>query len=342
MSKGEENCFQWPIIGHSNIVSYLKKSLLSEKVSHAYLFAGPLHIGKTTVTENFVNSLVCENLHQGKGPVPCNVCKCCQQVANKIHPDINWLGREINEKTDKLKKNISIEQIRALQGKLSLHSFLNSYKVAVINEAETLSQEAANSLLKTLEEPTAKTVIILLATSISRLPKTIVSRCQVIKFLPVNTKEILDYLIGLKVDRKKAKTLAVLSSGFPGLAINYFTKPDEYNDFKEKVKQFVNLLKNDINYRFKTVGELINSSDIDETKEYLEIWTGVLRDLVLIKNSTPNLINNLSLATDLEELVDCYSKDNLIKIIKEVKLAKCYLDANVNPKLTLENLVLNF
>ena len=170
MSKKSEDQFKWPIIGHSNIVSYLKKCLATNNASHAYLFVGQSHIGKTTVAESFVNSLICENLHQGNGQVPCGACQCCQQLSNKIHPDVYWLKREINEKTGELRKNISIEQIRELQNKLSLHSFLNSYKVAVINEAEALSQEAANSILKTLEEPTAKTVLIIKSSPWSRIP----------------------------------------------------------------------------------------------------------------------------------------------------------------------------
>ena len=81
----------------------LEALLSSGKYVHAYLFAGPAHIGKTTVAKNFVNSLICENLPKGKGPVPCGQCQCCRQLANKIHPDVFWLSRESDEKTEKLK-----------------------------------------------------------------------------------------------------------------------------------------------------------------------------------------------------------------------------------------------
>ncbi len=342
MSKEEFNRFQWPIIGHSNIVNYLKNCLNLDKVSQAYLFVGPLHIGKTLVAQYFVSSLVCKNLHRGNEVVPCGRCDCCRQVANKIHPDVYWLERETNDKNGKLKKNISIEQIRALQNKLSLRSFLDSYKIAVINEAEALSLEAANSLLKTLEEPTPKTVIIMLTTNLALLPATIASRCQIFRFLPVSTKEILNHLISLKVERKKAKTLTALSFGRPGIAVNYFLESDFYPAYQNQVKQFVTLMKAGINDRFKMINELVAENDLDLVQETLGIWSRVLRDLILIKYSTKNLISNLNLAFELDQLAAVYSGSNLIKFLGAVNSAKRYLQANVNSKLTLENLILNF
>jgi len=342
MSKEELNRFNWPVVGHKSIVSYLKSCLITKRTAQAYLFFGPASIGKALVAENFVNSLVCKNLHEKSQSIPCGQCDCCRQVANKIHPDIFWLKREIDEKKGKLKKNISIEQVRALQNKLSLCSFLDSYKVAVIDGAEALSLEAANSLLKTLEEPTPKTVLILLATSIASLPKTIVSRCQLLKFLPVGDKEIFNHLISLKVERKKAKTLAALSFGRPGIALNYLAEPDEYINFQEQIKQFLNLFKANINDQFKIIGELVNFNDIDGAKEILAIWRKVLRDLILIKYSGKNLVSNPNLLSSLEQLAVSYKTSDLVKILKAINAAERYLAANVNPKLTLENLVLSF
>jgi len=342
MPKASDNRFQWPIVGHSNIVSYLQQSLLNGRLAQAYLFVGPSQVGKTTIVENFVNSLVCENLHQGKGLVPCSQCRHCSQIKNKIHPDIFWLKRIENEKNGKLKKNIGIEQIRELQNKLSLHSFLDSYKIAIINEAQTLSSEAANSLLKTLEEPTPKTILILLTTSLASLPQTIVSRCQVLKFLPVSSQEIFDYLISLKIERKKAKILAALAFGRPGLAINYFNEPEDYLTFQDQISQFIGLMKGDISNRFKIVDNLAPGNDVNSIKESLSVWQKIFRDLSLIKIGAENLVSNLNFQTELKSLAAGYSRDGLLKIMAEISTAKRYLDANVNPKLTLENLILSF
>lgn len=342
MTKKENSHFSWPIVGHKTIVSYLQQSLENEKVGHAYLFTGPRQIGKNTVAQYFVNSLICDGLNKGSGPVPCGQCEYCRQMANKMHPDFFYVSREINEKTGKLKKNISIEQIRQLQNKLSLHSFLNSYKVAIIDQAESLSLEAANSLLKTLEEPSPKTVIILLASNLVVLPQTIASRCQVIKFLPVGSKEILEHLQTLKVERKKAKAIAELAFGRPGMAISYTTEPENYDDFLEKVNQFILLLKSGLSQRFKLISEMDELSDVNSLKESLVTWSKVLRDIFLIKYSAPNLVSNVKSFSELEKISAGYNFETLIKILGEINLTKRYLDANVNPKLALENLVLTF
>ncbi len=332
---------KWPIIGHSNIVSYLQNSLNNLKLAHAYLFVGPDHVGKTAVAGYFINSLVCQNLELEALAVPCHECQSCRQAVSGNHPDIYWLARELNEKTDKLKKNISIEQVRQLQNKLSLRSFLNSYKIAVVSEAQTLSLEAANSLLKVLEEPADRNILLLLATDVSSLPQTIVSRCRVIRFRPVADQEIFDYLISSSVERKKAKVLTALAFGRPGLALNYSANHDAYTDFQETVRHFVNLIDRDINSRFKMVGELLNN-DIDLIKENLLIWSKALRDLLLIKSNLPNLVSNPVMISDLEKLAKNFRVMHIKAMISEISLAKKYLDSNVSPKLTLENLVLKF
>lgn len=184
------------IIGHKNITSFLEKSVKNGEISHAYLFYGPSHLGKKAVASHFAEVIL------------------GRPIAN--HPDVYLVGRERDEKESKLAKNISIEQIRELERKLSLSSFLNSYKIGIIEEAETMSEEAANSLLKTLEEPTPKTVIILLSTSTSALPATIVSRCQTLKFLPVAKEKIYDHLLNLGAGRDEARDLSGISFGKPG------------------------------------------------------------------------------------------------------------------------------
>jgi DNA polymerase-3 subunit delta' len=334
--------FYWPMIGHKNIINYLQQNLTDELVSQAYLFVGPDHVGKATVAHYFVNSLLCSNLGKESGKIPCGECDYCRQLANGIHPDVFWLKRELNSETGKLKKNISIEQIRELCNKLSLHSFLNSYKVAVIEQAEALSLEAANSLLKTLEEPSAKTVIILLVNNLAAVPKTVASRCQILKFLPVSGREIFDHLVFLDVDRKKAKSLASLAFGRPGIARHYLDSQDEFMDFQEAGKNFISLFKADNISRFKLVSEIVSQAETDAIKANLLIWQKILRDLILIKVSLENLTTNDRLSSELTALAGRYPLARLIKLISEINQSQRYLGANVNPRLVLENLVLSF
>ena len=341
--------FNWPIIGHENIINYLQQSLVSGKIAHAYLFFGPAHIGKTMVAESFVNSLICENSLKSTGKIPCQECLHCKQMNQKTHADIYWLKREINEKTGEFKKNITIDQIRKLQSRLNTHSFLNSYKIAIISEAETLNQEANNSLLKTLEEPTPKTVIFLLTSRLDYLPKTIISRCQVLKFLPVAKEQILNYLINsLKIERKEAKIFSNLASGRPGVAINFLANNNTFLAYKEKVDYFLDFNNQNINERFKAINSMTEISStnfikvINSTQEILEIWLGILRDLILIKNSHQDIIANFFILKKLKDTAEQYSTKKIIKLIERIKGAKRLLSANVNPKLILENLMLEF
>lgn len=341
MSKGENNRFKWPIIGHYNQISFLQNNLQNDSISHAYLFVGPENIGKTAVANFLVNSLICRHLNNQKiSLVPCGECECCKQLNNKIHPDVYWLEREMGE-NGKLNKNIGVDQIRNLLDKLSLRSFLNSYKVGVIDQAQSLNSASANSLLKTLEEPSPKTVIILLANSLAGLPPTIASRCQVIRFSPVSNRVIEDYLVNIGADRKKAKKLAALSFGRPGLAIKYFSDPDFYEDNKNQIRQFIDLVKTDMNSRFKIVSHLVDSNDLDGVKSELTLWQKILRDVMLI-NFSESLVAHQGFLTDFKELSQRYSIQEVTQYISEINHAKHYLDANANPRLVLENLAINF
>lgn len=336
----KETKFQWPIVGHENITEFLKKSIANDRLAHAYLFYGPEHIGKKTVTESFIASLLCEKVESG-ATVPCQSCIKCEQLARNIHPDVFWLAKE------KDKKNISIEQTRELQGILSRTSFLNSYKIAIIKEAETLSEEAADSLLKTLEEPSNHTIIILLSTDINLLPATIVSRCQTIKFLPVPQDKIFHYLTKEGATRQLADNLSHLVNGRIGLAINLFRDPLLFKEYENKVKRFLDLMEGDLVAKFKIVNELVKTKEslietVEPLKEILDIWSTIARDLILIKNSSGEFSINIFIKEKLERIANKFDNESLLKIILGIKETKKLLSLNVNPKLALENLFLDF
>ena len=323
----------WPIVGHRNVVNFLQRSLGNPVAAQAYIFVGPAHIGKATVAKHFINALI---------PGVVDITEKDNVAGHTFHPDVYWLDREVNAKTEKLKKNISIEQIRLLQNKLSLRSFLNTYKICVISQAQHLSTEAANSLLKTLEEPNAKTILILLAEHLNGLPPTIVSRCQILRFLPVATQDIFDHLLSLKIERKKAKNLAQLAFGRPGVATSLAAESQRYADYLSAAKAFLTLLKADINDKFKVAGELAKTNDTDGLSQVLDSWAAVLRDLLVMNYWSANAVAHLSLAADLEKVASVYRRDQLLHIFLKLKQTKIFLRANVNPKLALENLVLNF
>lgn len=340
--------FDWPIIGHKNILWYLQNSILSGNLNHAYLLVGPKSIGKFTVAQCFIASLFCKFTHQSTGEVsassPCRRCLSCQQFFKQLHPDIYPVRVEISAKSGLERKNISIAQIRDLQSKLAKRSFLNSYKVAIIDDAELMTIEAANSLLKTLEEPSAQTIIILISSDLSRIPSTIASRCQVLKFLPVAQEEIVSQLTKQGVERALALILANLSLGRPGLAIDLL-KQDLLENYQQEVYDFIKIKTLNLTARLAILSEFYPRggfiSQLKALNHKLDIWLSVTRDLILLKSSTGQFIKNSFAKKELEKLLTIFSLEKLIDLNQSLEEAKKYLTLNINPRLLLENLLIN-
>jgi len=190
----------WPVIGHHNVVQYLQNALRRHQFAHTYLFSGPAHVGKSLVAEYFIQTLFCLNYQESGSAIawPCGECQSCRQFGKGVHPDYFLLSPEEG------KRAIGIDQVREWQRSLGNKSFLTKYKIGLIAGAELLTTEAANALLKTIEEPVGNTIIVLLTDDLNLLLPTIISRSQVIKFGPVAEKDILQYLVQLGEERSDA------------------------------------------------------------------------------------------------------------------------------------------
>ena len=159
------------IIGHKQMIEHLKNAIQLEKVSHAYIFEGEKGCGKKTVSEAFAAALQCE--HQKEGTDACGTCRSCRQAANKNHPDIIHI---IHEKPN----SIGVEEIREqVVNDIQIKPYSSKYKIYIISEAEKLTAQAQNALLKTIEEPPSYGIIILLTNNASVLLPTILSRSRI-------------------------------------------------------------------------------------------------------------------------------------------------------------------
>ena len=181
----------WQVIGQTRAVSLLQRSLETDSLAHAYLFVGPAHVGKMTLALNLAQALNCE-----KAESPCGQCAPCLKIASAKHADIQIIGlsQHGDSAETKSRVEISIDQIRQVQHSASLPPFEGRYRVFIIDGAELLSNEAANCLLKTLEEPVDKVVFILLTTNEQLLPTTVISRCQRGELLPMSATDIEEAL----------------------------------------------------------------------------------------------------------------------------------------------------
>ena len=167
----------WQLTGHSRAIGLLRQSLGSGRLSHAYLFVGPAHVGKFTLALNLAQAVNCDG-----GDPPCQECVPCRRIAAAKHADIHIVDLLSVEK-----KEIGIRQVADMQTAAHLPPFEGRHKVFIFDRAELLSHEAANSLLKTLEEPPPNVLIILLTARESALLPTIASRCQRVELRPLPT-----------------------------------------------------------------------------------------------------------------------------------------------------------
>ena len=330
----DPNKANWGILGHENIVQFLQSSIKNEKVSHAYLFSGQPGLGKTITADKFVQNLICEKGNS------CDNCSACTQLMNNVHPDVMYVQRSED------KKNISIEEIRNLQTRLSQKSFLNSYKVAVINNAHELSESASNSLLKTLEEPGSKTVIILITSQKDLLPETIASRCQVLNFLPVSKNTIYKYLENINVARGKANIYANLSNGRPGVMFEYMNDQDAFEVFQKQINGLLGLMEKGISQRFILSNKLINGKDsfnkkVSSVDKIINQYLLIIRDLILIKAGQEEAIINYFAKDKLVQLANKKNNDSLLINYTNLNEVKMYLNSNINPSLALENVLIN-
>jgi len=323
------------VIGHEEILKYLEKSLCSVRMAHAYLFLGPDDVGKESVARWWLEKI----LHQGK--------EGGERHTLENHPDVAVIERIRDEKTGKLKKLISINQIRELCEKMSLTSFLSTYKVALIREADHLSIEAANALLKTLEEPAGRTIIVLLARDLSRMPETIASRCQIIKFSIVPEKLIYEALRERGAERNEAELLSRLAAGSPGVAFKFYEDKEKLDDYKSQVQEFLEITVQPLWKRFnyadsnvKTRGD--REEQMREVKKIISIWQGVMRDALLLYIGIPEQVVNYWALDEIDAWKNNFDISQIINLLKKIKTTNAYLEQNVNIKLALENFLLEF
>jgi len=336
--------YNWQTVGLEKISQFLQKNLANNKLAHAYLFVGKEHIGKNFLAREFSKTILCQDYHeqnQNKAEsFPCNQCVFCSQFDKGIHPDVYFLKKEED------KKNITVEQVREMQKILYLTSFLNSYKIVLVEKAEELSEGAQNALLKILEEPRPKTILILIANNSNSILPTITSRCRVIKFQPVASEKIFHHLLGLGASREQARLFSALVFGQIGLAINFYDNPDFYQNYLEQTKQFIRLWGDNLAVRFKTVDNLLTNSFTPLEKQTvinqnLENWQLLLRDILLVQNNLGHLISNLHFQKETENLAKEIKAVKIIELQKNINQVKKFLNYNINPRLAVENLVIN-
>lgn len=326
----------WQTIGQSKALALLEQGLTTGDLAHAYLFVGAPHIGKMTLALDLARALNC----QGDKP-PCSECQPCHRISNGKHTDITIIG--VNSTKDsgeaKSRVEISIDAIRDLQRNASLPPYEGKCKVFIIDGAEYLSSEAANCLLKTLEEPPPRVVILLLTVDELRLLPTVLSRCQRVELRPISTDEIEKMLIESHgIDTEKAGLLARLSQGCFGWALRALVDDSYLAHRTQRLTEMFSLLDAGWEERFVYAAKLGN--DRKSAEEVIELWLTWWRDMMLAKCGCRQAITNVDHIPILEKWTQALSLLEVKNFIDSLQKSLSQIAANANLRLVLEILML--
>lgn len=328
----------WQVVGQNRAVSLLQRSLERGALAHAYLFVGPRHVGKMTLALNLAQALNCEAAEP-----PCGECASCQKIALAKHADVQIIGlvNDANSAEAKPRVEIGIDQIRQMQHSSSLPPFEGKYKVFIIDGAELLSIEAANCLLKTLEEPVGRVIFILLTTNDRLLPATVISRCQRLELPPLAATEVEAALNKRGVEPQKAKLLARLSRGCLGWALSAAVD-DGLQQRAEMMDRLLDIINADYEERFAYAAQLVAQFNKSRglVQEILDLWLDWWRDLLLVKVGGSDTITNIDRLPTLVEMVRGYNLAQIRAFINSIQAAGEQLRQNANPRLVLEVLML--
>ena len=334
MKKKELN---WPIFGNDRQIALLKKAVLENSLAHAYLIYGPRGLGKKFITSLLVKSLNCTETDN----LPCGQCNACQSVEKKRHPNVFILPRGDS-------KQIAVDDIREANHFLRLSGTqLGRKKFLIIERVDAMSDGAANALLKSVEEPPAETVIILLAEKINFVPLTIQSRCQLIKLNPLSTEETHSW-VKQQPTTADTETIIKLALGRPGRALDMIE--DQLTSYHDLIKKSLNILTANYQTKFNNLDlwlkDLKNSSDkikatdvADETLVLIDHLELVLRDILLHKISPDYLLNGLY-GKEIISLSHQYTGAQILKIFKNIKFLRRHLDSAINVQLAWENFMI--
>jgi len=318
------------VIGHEAAIERLRRDILGGKMAGAYLFIGPEGAGKATVARLVAISMLCENNDVEKRP--CGECKACRKAQKSNHPDLHFVTLE------KGKRQIRIDQIRALEADLAMKPYEAGWKVAIINEAEAMNEAAQNAFLKTLEEPPGDALLMLVAPSAQSLLPTIVSRCRIERFGPLKRDELARFLINEKgMDEKEAALIAGLAGGSVGRAL-------------DMDREFVTVERPAL---LKILGKLVmeegppaaesvmaaSESLAGAGENGLAIVNSWLNDIARIKLGDTNTVH-ADLSEELKALADRLSMDEIIRRFHATVGAQEGLVKNLNKALTYEALAL--
>ena len=319
------------IIGQESIKKHLQTAIKTGNLSHAYIINGEYGSGRQTIASALAKTIQCQSKTDDTDA--CGVCTSCKQAESHNHPDIKYITHD--------KTSISVNDIREqLNNDISIKPYSSEYKIYIIPDANKMTEQAQNALLKTIEEPPVYAIIILLTENCDSLLPTIRSRCVTLTINPVEKDKICTYLENkFQLEPEQAQIAANYCQGNIGKAIRFASS----SDFIEMKNQVLKLLKNldsmDIASIIDTIKEF--STHKNDINDYLDLMLLWYRDVLMFKvTKDANLLLYSDEYSAISEQATKRDYENIENIIAAIDKAKVRLKANVNFDVTIELMIL--
>ena len=318
------------VVGHKDIINYIRNAVREDKVSHAYILNGERGAGKKMLANLFAATLLCEK----GGPDPCNECHSCRQAESGNHPDIIKVTHE-------KPNSISVDDIREpVNNTIMIKPYQGPYKVYIIPQADMMTPQAQNALLKTIEEPPEYAVIMLLTENADTLLSTINSRCVMLKLRNIKDTLIKKYLMEtMQVPDYKADMCTAFAQGNMGRAI-MLANSEHFNEIRDEAVQLLKYINEMELSEIVQAVSRITAYKL-EINDYLDIIMIWYRDVLLYKATKDmDKVVFKDQIKYIKERAKRSSYEGIELIIESLEKAKARLKANVNFDLVMELLFL--
>lgn len=314
------------ILGHEQIKEHFRNAVQTGKISHAYILSGEAGMGRKSLANAFALELLCE-----KGlPDSCMACHACKQVLSGNHPDLIYVTHE-------KPASIGVDDIREqINDTIMVRPYSSYYKIYIVDEAEKMTVQAQNALLKTIEEPPSYAVILLLTTNQDAFLPTILSRCVQLKLKPLRDEVVREYLVqSLGVEESQADIYAAFARGNLGKAI-HLAESEEFRVMYDALILMLKHLKDaDISELLEYIRKLKDENlDIRGCLDFMQMW---YRDVLMYKTTKDiNLLIFKDEFSTIKAMSTVSGYDGLERILQAIEKARVRLDANVNMELVME------
>ncbi len=325
------------IIGQEEPIGRIRRALSAGRTPHAYLFAGPEGVGKRTTALALAKALNCAGPGGDRtgGDDFCGRCTSCEKIERGSHPDVS-----ITEPAES--KVIKIARVRELQRAFQYGAFEGRCRVTIIDGADQMNISSANALLKTLEEPPAGSMIILVTAALNRLLPTVISRCQALRFGSIPLEEIHKILMDRAgMERERADLVAALSDGSLGRALQF----GESGEFLEEIRPrwlrgIAEVPQSDMAGLFALAREV--AADRERLDDFFDMALLFLRDAVIIRETgSDRLVKNVDILDEVKKLAAQCQTDAILAAAAAVAETAEAMMANANRKLALETMMLS-